>query len=262
MGFDLNDPNTKYKEQALFHMNGPFNDPDGYKGRKGRKKQKDPRMKYGKLLISVVAIPVVFMVILGSLHEPMHLVQNETAHDPTWDELITFLKEDDTDRQQYRDRVFDCTQFAERLHNNAEQAGIRAAVVTIFWYNNSTGHALNAFETTDKGLTFVDGTGSREKLEGRQSLDGIAYVEKGKNYGTISIYRASDPNYNSFVRYKETNDARGVYEDTQIIDAVYIYWNYGLAETAGYHLHQRKELGFSLPKAIVTINNYIHNLKM
>ncbi|WP_367343760.1 hypothetical protein [Methanomethylovorans sp.] len=251
MGFDLNDPDIKYKEQALFHMNGPFNDPKGYKGRKDRKKQKDPRMKYVKVLISVVAIPIVFMVLLGSLHEPMQLVHNETAHDPTWDELITFLRKDDTDRQQYQDRVFDCTQFAERLHNNAEQAGIRAAVVTIFWYNNSTGHALNAFETTDKGLTFVDCTGS----------DSIAYVEKDKNYGTISIYLASDPDYGSFVRYKENKDAAGVFEDTQIIEAVYIYWDYGLAETVGYHLHQRKELGYSLPDSIITLNDYIRNSK-
>lgn len=260
MGFDLNDPNMRYKEQALFYMNGPFNDPKGNGGKKG-KKQKDQRMKYGKVMLSVVAIPVVFMVILSSLQEPMQLVQNETAHDPTWDELITFLKEDDTDRQQYQDRVFDCTQFAERLHNNAEQAGIRAAVVTIFWYNNSTGHALNAFETTDKGLTFVDCTGSREGLEGQQSLDGIAYAEKGKKYGSISIYLADDPDYSSFVSYMENKDHTGAYEDTKIIDAVYIYWNYGLVETAGYHLHQRKELGFSLSDSIIIINHYIHDLK-
>ncbi|WP_321416557.1 hypothetical protein [uncultured Methanomethylovorans sp.] len=261
MGFDLNDPNTKYKEQALFHMNGPFNDPDGYKGRKSKKKQKDQKMKYGTVLLSVVAIPVVFMVILSFLHEPVHLVQNETAHDPTWDELMTFLKKDDTDRQQYQDGVFDCTQFAERLYNNAEQAGIRAAFVTIFWCNNSTGHALNAFQTTDKGLTFVDCTGSKDKLEGRQSRDDIVYVEEGKTYGSISIYRASDSDYDSFVRYKENKDATGFYEDPRIVEDLDIYWDYGLDENIGYRLHQRKEAGFPMPKAIVTFSDYIRNLK-
>jgi len=261
MGFDLNDPNMKYKEQALFHMNGPFNDPDGYKGRKSKKKQKDPKIKYGTVLLSVVAIPVVFMVIVSSLHEPVHLVQNETAHDPTWDELMTFLKQDDTDRQQYQDGVFDCTQFAERLHNDAEQAGISAAFVTVFWYNNSTGHALNAFQTTDKGLTFVDCTGSREGVEGRQSLDSIAYVEEGKKYGLISIYRASSPDYESFETYKNNKDSAGVFEDLEIIRDVSIYWDYGIDENIGYHLHQRKAEMLHLPKPIVTFSNYIRNLK-
>lgn len=86
-------------------------------------------------------------------------------------------------------------------------------------------------------------------------------MEKGKNYGTISIYLADDPDYDSFVRYKENKDAKGVFEDTQIIEAVYIYWDYGLAETVGYHLHQRKELGFSLPDSIIALSNYIRNPK-
>lgn len=261
MGFDLNDPNMKYKEQALFHMNGPFNDPDGYKGRKSKKKQKDPKIKYGTVLLSVVAIPVVFMVIVSSLHEPVHLVQNETAHDPTWDELMTFLKNDDTDRLQYQDDTFDCSEFAETLHNNAEQAGIRAAYVSIYWHNNNTGHAFNAFQTTDKGLTFVDCTGSRENLKARQTMDKIVYVEEGKTYGGISMYRADSPDYDFFVRYKNNKDAEDFYEDPRIVEDLNIYWDYDLIETVSYHLHQRNEVMVHLPKSIVTFSDYIRNLK-
>jgi len=48
---------------------------------------------------------------------------------------------------------FVCADFAETLHNNAEKVGIRVAYVTV----NGI-HALNAFDTTDRGwftLTMV-----------------------------------------------------------------------------------------------------------
>jgi len=51
--------------------------------------------------------------------------------------------------------------FAERLHNDAEMAGIRCAYVSLelsgytdpnnFGISSDTGHALDAFQTTDRG---------------------------------------------------------------------------------------------------------------
>jgi len=52
-----------------------------------------------------------------------------------------------------------CGDFAETLHNKAEAAGIRTAFVHIELDDEDTGHALNAFHTTDKGLVFIDCTG-------------------------------------------------------------------------------------------------------
>lgn len=44
-----------------------------------------------------------------------------------------------------------CINFAVDLHNNAEKAGIRCAVV-----DDNNGHVFNAFYTTDKGLVYSD----------------------------------------------------------------------------------------------------------
>ena len=89
-------------------------------------------------------------------------------HDPSWAELKDFLYEDDTDEMEYVYPTTVCFDFAQRFQKNAETAGWRCALVEVElegypdWYGygipSSTGHALNAFETTDKGLVYIDCT--------------------------------------------------------------------------------------------------------
>jgi hypothetical protein len=64
----------------------------------------------------------------GDFH---NVVDNEYASDVTWGELVDFLKNDRTDRHRYISDEYDCSEFAEDLHNNAEAAGIRSALVFI-----------------------------------------------------------------------------------------------------------------------------------
>ena len=82
------------------------------------------------------------------------------------------------------------------LHNNAEANGIKSAFVAVLFSDTGTGHTLNAFNTTDKELVYVDCTGitgeeSLRKWWYRESyateLDKIAYLQKGKEYGLLSI---------------------------------------------------------------------------
>lgn len=124
--------------------------------------------------------------------------------DPTWDELISFLESDDTDEQPYIEDLFVCADFAEMLHNNAEESGIKALYVGVDFIVGE-GHALNAFNTTDKGLVYVDCTRGfstpitaeltdSEKREEREH-DKIAYVVEGKEYGLISINKATSSEY-------------------------------------------------------------------
>ena len=97
------------------------------------------------------------------------LFNNPQAHDPSWDELVTFLASDKTDEHDYIYGSFVCADFAEMLHNNAEASGIRAAYVLVdlsgysdpynYGIPYNTGHALNAFDTTDRGLVYIDCTG-------------------------------------------------------------------------------------------------------
>jgi hypothetical protein len=90
----------------------------------------------------------------------MTLHNNPFAKDPTWNELMSFLQQDTTNQIPYVDNSFVCADFAVTLHNNAENAGIRAAYVDISL--SSGGHAINAFRTTDRGLVFIDDTGQTD----------------------------------------------------------------------------------------------------
>jgi hypothetical protein len=211
--------------------------------------RKKSNIPYGKIftilaLISVVSIiwfygddifpshyfnenvvnPSLGIINLKASGEPVVLMNTESATNPTWDELIAFLKADDTDRILYQEGKFVCADFAERLHNNAEKAGIRAAFVTIDIYGDANGHALNAFETTDKGLTYVDCTGSEVKLQELDSFDKIAYVEIGKEYGAVSIHYTNTPDYEFYDLRKNNVRLRGFYESMGIVKDINVYW--------------------------------------
>ena len=116
----------------------------------------------------------------------VNLVNNPDAVNITWQYVRRFLLEDPTDDEIYQVNSFNCTNFAERVHNNAEAEGIRAAFVTINFEGGGPGHALNAFLTTDQGLVYVDCTG-QGFLEDIVELDKFAYVVRGRDYGVISM---------------------------------------------------------------------------
>lgn len=129
--------------------------------------------------------------LMTSTGESICLVNNNNATDPTWRQLEVFLRIDKTDQHQYLLGSYTCGDFAEEVHNNAEVAGIRAAFVAVFFESESKGHALNAFETTDSGLVYID------CLE----HDTIAYIEEGKKYGNIAIAKAKSLSYRFYEEY-------------------------------------------------------------
>lgn len=118
-----------------------------------------------------------------------------------------------------------CSDFAEMLHNNAEKAGLRCAYVSIdlsgytdpysYGISSNTGHALVAFNTTDRGLIYIDDTGlsGSHPLSCDKIIDvfkvGSSYIprsffpERGwsstwGNMGTVtSIYVTWDGNWNN-----------------------------------------------------------------
>jgi hypothetical protein len=128
-------------------------------------------------------------ILIGADGHDITLKNNPDASNPSWEELKAFLLKDKTDSVEYNFNKFVCADFAEMLHNNAEAAGIRAAVVSIWlgpcsYFPTSGGHALDAFETNDKGLVFIDCTGFISGV----SADKIVDVELGKNYIPQSIF--------------------------------------------------------------------------
>jgi hypothetical protein len=76
-------------------------------------------------------------------------------HNPTYQEMKQFLVQDRTDSKKYVKDLFNCTDFTAEVVNNAEVRGIRCGMVDLF-FPEGYGHTIVAFETTDKGLVFVE----------------------------------------------------------------------------------------------------------
>ncbi|MFC2003551.1 hypothetical protein ACFLV4_06395 [Chloroflexota bacterium] len=110
--------------------------------------------------------------------------EQATLRNPSWAELKAFLDLDDTDSLTYDEDTFDCSGFAITLRDRAWKYGLRCAYVKVRFMEEAIGHTLNAFQTTDKGLVYVDAIEN----------DTIAYVQVGKAYGTIVVDRVK-PEY-------------------------------------------------------------------
>ncbi len=156
---------------------------------------------------------------VGGNGEPIELINNPDATDPTYAELIAFIKADTADESLYTNSYV-CSDFTEAVHNNAEAAGIRAAWVGIDFDGDEESHACNAFETTDLGLVFIDCTGENPesrftrqivetdkgfspKKPNPTSWDKVAYVEMDKEYGLIAIDKAESLLYSFYEEYKQ-----------------------------------------------------------
>jgi hypothetical protein len=138
--------------------------------------------------------------------QKIYLHNYYTTKDPTYDELIRFIMNDKTDTIIYDPDSFVCAQYTANVHNNAEKAGIRAGFVTVTFYDNDEGHGLNVFNTTDKGLVFIDSTGSPNNHAGN-NYDSTVNLEKGSLYIRKPIFTA-----------------RLAYEETGIVKDYTIYW--------------------------------------
>jgi hypothetical protein len=91
---------------------------------------------------------------VGGNGKVLTLTNYKNAKDPTYDQLLKFLKADKTDEKPYTS-TYVCSDFAKKLHDNAEKAGIKAGWVGC----HSVNHAFNVFKTTDKGTVYIDCTG-------------------------------------------------------------------------------------------------------
>lgn len=112
----------------------------------------------------------------GNYNSLLESAGNTSLENPTWSQLKGLLEADDTDELTYVDNVFDCTGFAITLRDNMWGYGIRCAYIEVI-FAAGEGHALNAFQTTDKGLVYIDVSNE----------DMVAYVATGQPYGAIPI---------------------------------------------------------------------------
>ncbi|MBM3883489.1 MAG: hypothetical protein FJ387_27925 [Verrucomicrobia bacterium] len=134
-------------------------------------------------------------IVVDSSQEPVRLQNNPEAQDVPFQRMLAFVRSNRVNMLKYTPGKFVCTEFAVALHDAAEGAGIRCALVTVK-FTRGIGHALNAFQTTDKGLVYVDCTGSPHPANKPDHFDTIAYLEVGKVYGRLHLdLAAPDPNH-------------------------------------------------------------------
>jgi hypothetical protein len=113
------------------------------------------------------------------------LVDNPSATNPSYASLMGFLANDYTEQHQYIAGQYDCSEFSRDIHNAAEAAGIRSAVVHVLFEKETVGHAFNAFLTSDYGLVYVDCTSTPDK---------VVRCTKGKEYRGASAHDVKPAN--------------------------------------------------------------------
>lgn len=146
------------------------------------------------------SLPIHVLNIAGADGSRIILYNNVSATDPSYEKLKTFLNTDLTDSIPYAVNSFVCSDYAEAVHNNAEKSGIRAAYVSVYFYERNKGHACNAFNTTDRGLVFVDCTAPF--FSDLENNDAIVTVKIGEIYKLEGLFGSHKFFDSTVKRYK------------------------------------------------------------
>jgi hypothetical protein len=77
-------------------------------------------------------------------------------HDPTYNEVYNFIASDKTNEKTYVEDVFDCEHFSQMINNNAENLGIKCAIVVVYFQETNTGHMIVGFNTIDNGMVYIE----------------------------------------------------------------------------------------------------------
>ncbi len=144
--------------------------------------------------------------------DPIRLSENPQAADVSWEQVKEFVMNDDTNSHTYIPDSFVCADFAALLHNRAEAAGIKTAYVSVD-FAEGPAHALNAFNTTDRGLVYIDCTGpgfqsptfgdSSDGQDIYAEYDKVAYIEVGQAYGLITLDKATSFDYGFYEQWMQ-----------------------------------------------------------
>jgi len=101
-----------------------------------------------------------------------------TIRDPTYNEAINFMNIDKTDELKYTDN-FVCYHFVATFKQNAFEAGYRCFYVGLD-YPGNIGHAIVSFDTTDRGLIFIE-----------PQLDRVVTVKIGESYSELNNFQST-----------------------------------------------------------------------
>lgn len=96
--------------------------------------------------------------------------------DPTYQQLKAFIAADRTDTNAYVLDSYVCEDFSADVKVHAMQQKIRYAYVSIRFFGNNSGHAIVAFNTTDRGIIYIEPQSDEE-----------VNLQAGKHYWTQCI---------------------------------------------------------------------------
>lgn len=144
-----------------------------------------------------------------------------TVHNPTYAEMKEFIKEDKTDQNEYIWGKYVCWNFAIDLVDNATEKGIGAGYVILWFPKQETcsSHAIACFNTTDRGLIFIESITDEEVriVVGKSYWQGVV----GKN-----LWEKIENAWDRFTNEKPSfiyNGTEYFYDDT--VEKVSIHWN-------------------------------------
>ena len=108
---------------------------------------------------------------------------------PTFDEAVSFIAADTTDTKIFSDTDFMCNDFASEIKKNAFKSGYLCfwVYVEVTYYTIPAGHAVVAFNTTDRGMIYIE-----------PQTDRIVNLQVGQPYWDRRYY--SPPPYDDTVK--------------------------------------------------------------
>lgn len=126
---------------------------------------------------------------MNDRNQTICVTEYRSAHPVSYGELLQFLAGDDTENTTYKNGSYTCSDYAIRLHDNAEAVGIASGIVCVSFGNGQPGHGFNAFPTTDMGVVYVDDTGLNDSglQQGYMSHDNVVYMMKNAELGEFPI---------------------------------------------------------------------------
>ena len=95
-------------------------------------------------------LAIILMITLAST-----FASGITLRNPTYLEAQEFVSTDKTDTHPYVVGTYTCANFASDFRHNAQDAGYECGYVFVYFPDQQS-HVLNCFNTTDRGLVFVE----------------------------------------------------------------------------------------------------------
>lgn len=164
---------------------------------------------FSLLILTSLVTPFTIPPIQNSAGTTLELHNNPLAKQQPWSAVREFVLSDPTkNAYKYSYPNFTSGDYAVRLHDNAERAGLEAGVADIKWSYDGFGgiicpwrhedhHIVTVFNTTDGGLIYIDDTAwpvNQEWPVNDSSAYGpwIARVEESSGYGIMTV-KDNDP---------------------------------------------------------------------